>query len=201
MWIETERLYIRQLTDADFEFMSLVWTERCPPIISESKEDQNKFLHDLWKTTQDAALLNGVIFLREDDVFCGRINMQKIDQASPEIGIDILRDYRGQGYGPEAAAGFVNWFAETYKVSNIRVCISSSNTCSIRMFEKLDAKFVQEKSMFSEEINRIKGSLSEELAHALEDIKIREYILKPPICRISDISDRRRSPLVSGMEI
>ena len=35
MWIETERLYIRELAEGDFDLMTSVWRERFPPLLIE----------------------------------------------------------------------------------------------------------------------------------------------------------------------
>ena len=104
MRIETKRLYIRQMTEDDFERISRIWTERCPTLFEMfdgGEELQEKFLRGMWETTQDPTILTYMIFLRDGDRFCGRVNMQKLDEEIPELGIDLLGKYQNQGYGPE----------------------------------------------------------------------------------------------------
>lgn len=54
MRIETRRLYIRQMTENDFDRVSLIWLERCSTLfekLADGKESQTKFLQDMWETT------------------------------------------------------------------------------------------------------------------------------------------------------
>lgn len=182
--IETDRLYIRQLTEEDRDLLSLIWIERCPTLLDLSdgnKETREKFLRDLWETTQDPALLTGTIFLRDGGRFCGRINMQKIDQEVPEVGIDILAAYQNQGYGPEAIVGFANWFGENRHVSKIKVLIAAGNTHSSHVFKKLGAEYVQDNLSFFKAVKELAESFPEKQESIMRDLKVREYILKLPV--------------------
>lgn len=181
MWIEAERLYIRELTEGDFDLISSVWRERFPPLLLDDKTESDTFLQNLWKDSRTSDILTGLVFLREGNTFCGRVNMQNIDTEKPELGVDILRDYQNHGYGPEAITGFVNWYNSSRCISQIRVCISSANAHSIHVFEKLGAEFILEKPMFPEKIQSIKEKLPEHEARTVGDIKAREYILNLPI--------------------
>lgn len=184
MQIETDRLYIRQITEEDRGLMSLIWMERCPTLFDlfhGDKEIQEKFLREMWETTQDPTLLTGIIFLRDGERFCGRVNMQKIDKEVPEVGIDILEDYQNRGYGPEAIAGFANWYGESRHISKIKVLIAAGNTHSTHVFEKLGAEYAQDNLSFlkiAEDLVKDLPEKREELSHGL---KVREYTLKLPI--------------------
>lgn len=181
MRIETERLYIRQLTDKDFDLISLIWMDSWPRLIKQDKSALDRLLHGFWDAAQDPTILTGLIFLRDGDVFCGHVNMQHTDKKIPEVGIDLLRDYQNQGYGPEAIAAFANWYGANYHTPEIKVRISVLNTRSTHVFGKLGAKFICEMSMFSDVIQSMKENLPENRANAIEDIKVREYSLKLPI--------------------
>ena len=142
MRIETKRLYIRQMAEDDFDLVSLIWLERCSTLfenLADGKESQTKFLQDMWETTQDPTVLTFLIFLRDGGQFCGRVNMQKIDDAVPELGIDLLKEYQNQDYGPEAIAAFTNWYGESRHISEIKVLITAVNTRSTHVFQKLGA--------------------------------------------------------------
>lgn len=181
MRIETERLYIRQLIDKDFDLMSLVWTESWPPLIKRSKSFQDNLLKQFWESAQDPTILTGLIFLRDGDVFCGHVNMQHTDQKMPEVGIDLLRGCQNQGYGPEAIAEFVNWYGANRHISAIKVRISALNTHSAHVFAKLGAKLVCETSMFPDLMQRIREDLPEGKESTIEDIKVGEYTLELPV--------------------
>lgn len=124
MQVETKRLYIRQVTEDDFDLVSLICLKRCFALfenLADGKENQTKFLQGMWETTQDPTVLTDLIFLRYGDQFCGRVNMQKIDEAVPELGIDLPKEYQYQSYGPEAITAFANWYGESRHISEIKV--------------------------------------------------------------------------------
>lgn len=186
MQIETKRLHIRQMTDDDFDLMSLVWIDQCPSLFDGSKEIREKILRDMWETTQDPTVLTFLIFLRDSDQFCGRVNMQKTDEAVPELGIDLLGEYQNQGYGPEAITAFANWYGESHHVSEIKVRIMAVNTRSAHVFQKLGAEYLQEDSSFSATIKSLAETLPERRETIMRDLSVREYILKLPITSVSD---------------
>lgn len=189
MQIETDRLHIRQLTEEDRDLMSLIWMERCPTLFDlfdGDKELQEKFLRDMWETTQDSTLLTGVIFLKDGGQFCGRVNMQKIDEEIPELGIDLLKEYQNQGYGPEAIAAFANWHGEKRHISEIKVRIAAGNAHSVHVFEKLGAEYIQDDPSFLKAAEDLTKSLPEKRETIMQDLRIREYLLKLPIITASN---------------
>ncbi len=184
MQIETRRLYIRQMTDDDFNRMSLVWLEQWPTLFDlfdGDEEIQAKFLRDMWETTQDPTLLTGLIFLKDSGQFCGRVNIQKTDQEVPEVGIDILKEYQNQGYGPEAVIGLVNWYGESHHVSKVKARVAAGNTHSTHVFEKLGAEYIREDPSSFTSAKKLAEELPEKREAILRDLIVREYILKLPI--------------------
>ena len=181
MRIETERLYIRELAEGDFDLISTIWKERFPPLLVNDKRESDAFLQNLWTDCWSSDILTGLIFLRSGDIFCGRVNMQNVDSDEPEVGIDLLRDHQNHGYGPEAVSGFANWYGSNRGISQIKVRISSANAHSIHVFEKLGAELVLEELMFPDKLQMIRESLPENEVRAFENMKVREYILYLPI--------------------
>lgn len=184
MRIETKRLYLRQMTDDDFELMSRIWIERCPTLFEmfdDGEELQEKFLRDMWETTQDPTILTHVIFLRDGDQFCGRVNMQKTDEEIPELGIDLLGEYQNQGYGPEAIAAFANWYGKSRHISEIKVRITAANTRSAHVFQKLGAEYIQDDPSFLKAAENLAKDLPEKREAIMGDLRVREYLLKLPI--------------------
>lgn len=179
--IETERLYVRQMTDEDFGLMSLIWTSWFPTLFLKNEAALNSFLQGCWEDAQSPTILTGLIFLKERDVFCGRVNMQHTDWEVPEIGVDILHDYCNQGYGPEAITGFVNWYGETYHVPIVKARIMAMNAHSRHVFEKLGAAYSSEKSMLSDQMQSLRAKQLEDKSSAIADIRVQEYILRVPI--------------------
>lgn len=189
MRIETKRLYLRQMTDDDFELMSRIWIERCPTLFKmfdDGEELQEKFLRDMWETTQDPTVLSYMIFLRDDNRFCGRVNMQKTDEEIPELGIDLLGEYQNQGYGPEAIAAFANWYGESRHISKIKVLITAVNTHSAHVFQKLGAEYIQENPSFLTVVKNLAEALPEKQEAIMRNLSVREYLLKLPITGVPD---------------
>ena len=189
MRIETKRLYLRQMTDDDFDLMSLIWMERCSTLfekLADGHESQAKFLQNMWETTQDPTMLTYLIFLRDGDRFCGRVNMQKTDEKIPELGIDLLGEYQNRGYSPEAITAFANWYGKSRHISEIKVRITAANARSIHVFQKLGAEYMQDDSSFLKAAENLAKDLPEKREAIMGDLCVREYLLKLPITGVSD---------------
>jgi len=107
--IETERLYLRELTSADQENWSRVLSD---PIAMKyyphplSAEEVTKWLE--WTLDNYRKYRHGfwAVILKEGDIFIGDcgITMQNIEgEIVPEIGFHIIKDYWNRGYATEAA--------------------------------------------------------------------------------------------------
>lgn len=107
--IETERLYLRELTMEDKEQLAKVLSDiesmRFYPHPFSEEEVENwinwnidnykKYKHGLW-----------AVILKAGDIFLGDcgITIQNIDgEIVPEMGFHIIKDYCGKGYATEAA--------------------------------------------------------------------------------------------------
>lgn len=107
--IETERLYLRELTMEDKEQLAKVLSDiesmRFYPHPFSEEEVENwinwnidnykKYKHGLW-----------AVILKDGDIFLGDcgITIQNIDgEIVPEMGFHIIKDYCGKGYATEAA--------------------------------------------------------------------------------------------------
>lgn len=186
MQIETDRLYIHPMTESDFDLMSSIWIEQYSSLFDGRKEVQEKLLRDLWETTQDPTVLTSLIFLRDDGRFCGRVNMQKIDEEVPELGIDLLKECQNQGYGSEAIAAFANWYGENRHISKIKIRIAAANARSTHVFQKLGAECIQEDPSFFASAKSLAEELPEKWEDIMRDLSVREYILKLPITSAPD---------------
>lgn len=166
--------------------MSLIWMDWVPVPLRDNREACEELFYGLWETTQNPTELTCMIYLRDGDQFCSRVNMQKTDEEVPELGIDLLEKYQNQGYGPEAITAFANWYGESRHVSEIKVRIMAVNTRSAHVFQKLGAEYLQEDPSFSAAIKRLAEELPEKQETIMRDLIVREYILKLPITSVSD---------------
>ena len=181
MRIETKRLYIRRMTEDDFELMSRIWMNWVPVPLQDNIEACEELFRGLWETTQVPTELSYMIFLRDGDQFCGRVNMQKTDEEIPELGIDLLGEYQNQGYGPEAIAAFANWYGASRHISEIKVRIMAANTRSAHVFQKLGAEYIQDDPSFLGGAESLAKALPEKREAILRDLSVREYLLKLPV--------------------
>lgn len=140
--IETQRLYLRELTPDDKNELSEVLSDRqsmiyYPHPFSEQEvinwikwniDNYEKYNHGLW-----------AIILKQDNSFLGDcgITMQNIeDKMLPEIGYHIKKEYRNQGYATEAAMACRNYAFGTLNYDAIFTYTSVDNKPSIRVAEK-----------------------------------------------------------------
>lgn len=72
--------------------------------------------------------------------FIGYLCTKQIDEGT-ELGINLMPDDRGKGYGPEAVVAFANSLHDEKRLSSLIVRIECDNQHSIHMFEKLGATF------------------------------------------------------------
>lgn len=186
MQIETKRLYIRQMTEDDFELMSLIWMDWVPVPLRDNQKACEELFGGLWETTQDLTVLTYMIFLRDGDRFCGRVNMQKTDEKIPELGIDLLGEYQNRGYGPEAITAFANWYGKSRHISEIKVRITAANARSAHVFQKLGAEYIQENPSFLSATKNLAEALPEKREAIMRNLNVREYLLKLPITGVSD---------------
>lgn len=186
MRIETKRLYLRQMTDGDFDLMSLIWIDWVPVPLRDNPKACEELFGGLWETTQNPTVLSYMIFLRDGNRFCGRVNMQKTDEKIPELGIDLLGEYQNQGYGPEVITAFANWYGKSRHISEIKVRITAANTRSAHVFQKLGAEYVQDDPSFLKAAENLAKDLPEKREAIMGDLCVREYLLKLPIMGVSD---------------
>lgn len=143
IFLETKRLYIRNLNDSDYDLVKQIYDE--DPFLQREKND-SKLLYDTlikarWKQITVSSTLNGMIFDKKTDEFCGRICMQKTDTEHPELGIELLSEKQNKKIGPEAIIAFSNWYCNTYEVKTIYIRIEENNMHSRHVFEKLGAVY------------------------------------------------------------
>ena len=136
--IETERLYLREMTDGDFEALRRVLgdgdimrhypyafdDERIRNWIARNRERYQIFGFGLWAVCRkDTGEMIGD---------CG-LTMQIIDgQIRPEIGYHIRADHQRQGFAREAARAVRDWAFEHTPFGAVYSYMKAENIPSIR---------------------------------------------------------------------
>lgn len=140
---DSDRLTLRPLQESDHDLiLSLTREASMFADVIHDESFWDVYNETCWKETTNPASVNFLIFLKEGPTFCGRINLRGTDTPMPEMGIDLLRQYRNQGIGPEAIRLFSLWVREELGIAEVKVCIDPANEHSIHVFEKLGAKRV-----------------------------------------------------------
>ena len=86
----------------------------------------------------------------ENGDYCESIELQQPDSNIPERGIDLLENKRNQGIAPKAVRLFAGRVCEIRKIDYFLIRISSNNSHSKYVFEKMGAiKIGEEETAFS----------------------------------------------------
>lgn len=145
--LETKRLYLRELTQADKpELMKVLCNptsmQYYPHVFSEKEaerwiewniENYAKYGHGLW-----------AVVLKENGVFIGDcgITMQDISgEIVPEIGFHIIPEYCRKGYATEAATACRDYAFNTLNYPRIFSYTIDRNIPSLGVAKKLGLKF------------------------------------------------------------
>ena len=179
----TERLLLRTLNENDKDHILRISRQSWWVANFENSELlSTSFKEICWKTETAPGVLPALVFLKDSETLVGRVCMQKMDTLTPEAGIDILPDYRNQGFGPEAMVAFCNWCAEKFSLTKVNVRISQENIHSIHVFEKIGAIYQGATTYLPADVLE---SLQRELPNSdfgvLLKNSVREYVLELPI--------------------
>ena len=156
MILETSRLFLREMTPADFDTLWAVLGDaenmkhypysfdetRVHDWISRNMERYRIFGFGLW-----------AVCLKETGEMIGEcgITMQNIlGVIKPEIGYHIRRDLQRKGYAREAAAAVRDWTFQNTPFREIYSYMSFTNTPSSKSAESWGCTFVGE---FDDEVN------------------------------------------------
>lgn len=179
----TKRLHMRKMKDGDQDLLYSISREASFfSSVQISSEFEELYRQINWKENNAPDIYNAMIFLNDSGDFIGKICMQNIDRDLPELGIDILKAYQNQGYGPEAIIAFCNWYFLTYGLRKVKVRIDEDNAHSIHIFEKLGAKYDQSTTyMPKDALEALEERLPGADLSALSKDNVRNYLLRLPI--------------------
>lgn len=141
--IETERLYLRELTIEDTHDLSKVLSdpesmkyyptpfskEKVEQWIQWNRENYIKYGHGLW-----------AVIRKEDERFIGDcgITMQTIENETvPEIGFHIMKEFCNKGYAIEAANACIKYAFSVVGYPKVYVYAALTNLPSRRVAEKM----------------------------------------------------------------
>ena len=145
-FLETKRLYLRQMTIADFnDVAEMLMDERVMYAweYTFSNEDVEDWIN---KNIQKYEQYNMGYFLLQDKstgIIVGQaaITPDTINGESHlEIGYILKHKFQGMGYATEAARGLIEYASKYLSVSQVIFEIRPENVASIKVAERLGAK-------------------------------------------------------------
>lgn len=96
--------------------------------------DNDIWNHAVYSETKNYSIYN------KNEQYCGNLELQKPTTDTPEIGIELLENFRNKGIAQAVVPMFLKAVYDQQNVQYFVIRIRSSNACSIHVFEKLGAE-------------------------------------------------------------
>lgn len=142
--INTERLFIKQLSEEDTRFiLELLNTEGWIKYIgNRNVNSENDAVAYIQKINQNTDITYWTVSLNQTKKSIGLVTLIKRDYLEyNDIGFAFLPDFSGKGYAYEAVNAVLRNLEEYNSLENILAITLPKNTTSIKLLEKLGFKF------------------------------------------------------------
>ena len=156
--LETERLFLREMTPDDFESLYNVLADtnimQHYPYVFDDARVQSWIERNMKRYETDGFGLWAVCLKSTDEMIgdCG-LTLQNIDgQMLPEIGYHIRADQQKKGYAKEAAAAVRDWAFQNTEYPALYSYCKYTNVGSYKTAEAIGMHFLKE---YPEEANKI----------------------------------------------
>ena len=146
--IETERLSLRRLTEADAEFILGLLNQ--PSFLRYIGDKGVRNIDDAVRYLQTGPMASYervgygpyLVKLKQTEVPIGMCGLLKRDTLpDADVGFAFLPEYWSQGYAAEAATAVMNYGREVLGLQRIVAITSPDNNASIKLLEKIGLKF------------------------------------------------------------
>ena len=155
--IETERLVLKKLVDADKErLVSLIGDFRVSKTLSNVPYPYTLDDADEWLKIVDNEEFNLNIFLNDDLI--GGIGLTPAEEDFYELGYWLGVEYWGQGYATESVMELLNYAKSNTPCEKFKANVFKENVASAKVLEKNGFKRVEDREVFS--ISRQENVLS-----------------------------------------
>lgn len=125
--------------------------------------DENFKQKSWYDVLSDTTKLQLKIIDKVTQEYVGEVTLVKIDTESPELGIQLLRKYHGQGIGTQVMNLFVDKLKSVLQIEYFSIRIFSDNHVSQKMFEKMGAvKIGEEGKEYTELMRKIMQDFGKE---------------------------------------
>lgn len=158
MILETERLFLREMTMGDFDALYAVLSDaeimQHYPYSFDEERVRSWIERNMKRYTDDGFGLWAVCLKDTGEMIgdCG-LTLQNIDgQMLPEIGYHIRRDQQRKGYAKEAAAAVRDWAFQNTEYPALYSYCKYTNVGSFKTAESIGMHFEKE---YEDEANKI----------------------------------------------
>ena len=146
--IETERLILKKLGDADKErLVSLIGDFQVSKNLSKVPYPYTLDDADEWLERSHNQKFNLSIFLNDDLI--GGVGLIPADDDFYELGYWLGVDYWGQGYATESVMEFLNYAKTNSSCEKLKANVFKENIASTKVLEKNGFKRVEDREVFS----------------------------------------------------
>jgi len=146
--IETERLVLKKIVDADKErLVSLIGDFRVSKTLSNVPYPYTLDDADEWLKIVDNEEFNLNIFLNDDLI--GGIGLTPTEDDFYELGYWLGVEYWGQGYATESVMEFLNYAKTNSSCEKLKANVFKENIASTKVLEKNGFKRVEDREVFS----------------------------------------------------
>ncbi len=141
--LETERLFLRRLTNADIEnIIALRGNPEAmkfiPRPLIETKKAALAHLEMIDNNIENNTAINWGVCLKENNNFIGFMGIYQIQPENfrAEIGYMVLPEFNGKGFTTEAIKAIVTYGFDVMQLHSIEGVIDPSNIASERVLQK-----------------------------------------------------------------
>ena len=146
--IETERLVLKKLVDADKErLVSLIGDFRVSKTLSNVPYPYTLDDADEWLKIVDNEEFNLNIFL--NDNLIGGVGLTPAEDDFYELGYWLGVEYWGQGYATESVMQLLNYAKSNIPCEKFKANVYKENVASRKVLEKNGFKRVEDREVFS----------------------------------------------------
>lgn len=148
--IETERLYLREMNEDDYDALYAVLSDRenmCHYVYPFEEKQVRRWLDWCMSCYREYGFGLWALCLKENNEMIGDcgLSMQKIDgEMLPEIGFHLRRDMHRKGYASEAAAAVRDWAFENRDFPALYSYCTSDNEASYKTAEAIGMHYLKE---------------------------------------------------------
>ncbi len=159
--LETDRLYLRELTDSDTKHIHKLHNDPDVMKYISSKKDteitfeecSNFILKCKKYYTEHPGMGIWATVIKENDDFIGWTTIKDLDNTNIiEIGYRYLKKYWGKGYATEASKALTGYGFNTLNLSSIAAVAMQKNKASARVMQKIGMKYIGIKNFYNTEV-------------------------------------------------